>query len=68
MSHSKKKPFPGKECIMCPGNPCDNCGLCNMCDLDPTKVCDNCMQCLDMGDYNGVIIDSIEGIKPPKKD
>ena len=68
MSHAKpKKPaFEGKECIMCPGNPCDNCGLCNYCDLDPTKICDNCMKCLDMADYNGVMIDKV-GDKPVKK-
>lgn len=56
-----------KECIMCPGNPCDNCGLCDMCDLDPTKVCDNCMKCLDMADYNGVMIDPPKKNEPPKK-
>lgn len=50
----------GKECILCPGVICDGCGVCEACDLDPTKKCDNCMKCLGLADYNGIIIDGIE--------
>lgn len=53
----KTNPNIGKECVLCPGHICDDCGACEMCDLDPTKRCDNCMKCLDMADYNGVLID-----------
>ena len=39
---------------------CDDCGECNMCDLDPNKICDNCMECLKTGaDYNAIEIDEI---------
>ncbi len=30
------------------------------CDLDPTKICDNCGKCIDMGDYYTIKIDKIE--------
>lgn len=29
------------------------------CDLDPEKICDNCMKCLLTSDYNAVIIEKI---------
>ena len=61
----KTNPNVGKECILVKGVICDDCGACDMCDLDPTKRCDNCMKCLDMADYNGVIVDNI--ILPNKK-
>ena len=39
---------------------CIGCGECDRCDLDPEKICDNCMKCV-MGDaeYRGVSIDGI---------
>ena len=39
---------------------CIDCGECR-CDLDPDKVCDNCMKCVT-GDaeYFGVLVDGIE--------
>ena len=39
---------------------CIKCGECNMCDLDPTKVCDNCCKCIDTGaEYRGIKIDAV---------
>ncbi len=51
-----------KHCIIVEENICDNCGFCNMCEYDSTKVCDNCMKCLGLedNDYRGILIDSIE--------
>lgn len=39
---------------------CIGCGECDRCDLDPQKICDNCMRCVK-GDaeYMGVEIDRI---------
>ena len=49
-----------KQCILYDGKTCDNCGECNMCDLDPKKVCDSCGACLDMDDdYNTLDIDLV---------
>ena len=39
---------------------CIECGDCR-CDLDPDKICDNCMQCLHSGaDYNGILVSGIQ--------
>ena len=40
---------------------CISCGECNRCDLDPAKICDNCMKCVN-GDaeYRFIPIDSIQ--------
>ncbi len=41
---------------------CIECGECNMCDLDPTKVCDNCKKCIGLTDgtqYRAIRIDGI---------
>jgi hypothetical protein len=39
---------------------CIGCGECDRCDLNPDKICDNCMQCLSAeADYRGVLIDEI---------
>ena len=49
-----------KYCVLQDGKLCDDCGQCNMCDLDPNKVCDNCMKCLNTGaDYAAIEIDEI---------
>jgi len=41
---------------------CNGCGECDRCDLDPEKICDNCMKCIVSGEveYKSVIIDHIE--------
>lgn len=40
---------------------CIGCLECEMCDLDPNKVCDNCGKCLDIRDYAVIKIDGIVG-------
>ena len=48
----------GKARIL--GERCIDCGECDMCDLDPTKVCDNCGKCIHSdAEYNTVVIDQI---------
>ena len=40
---------------------CIGCGECDRCDLDPDKICDNCMKCVTGGaDYRSI---RVEGIK-----
>jgi len=37
---------------------CINCGECEICDLDPTKKCDDCGRCIDeVDEYRSVTID-----------
>mgnify|MGYP000239453868 CR=1 FL=1 len=36
-----------KRCVLY-DRVCIECGECNMCDLDPTKVCDNCGKCIGL--------------------
>jgi hypothetical protein len=39
---------------------CTDCGECNICDLDPNKICDNCCACIDKtADYTSIEIDEI---------
>lgn len=40
---------------------CIHCRECDRCDLDPNKICDNCMKCVN-GDheYRGIAIDEIK--------
>ena len=39
---------------------CIGCGECDRCDLDPEKICDNCMKCINgNADYRGISIDRI---------
>ena len=39
---------------------CIDCGECHMCELDPTKRCDNCMKCVS-GDaeYRAIVVDQV---------
>jgi len=40
---------------------CINCGECDLCDLDPTKICDNCGKCIDDGsEYRAIKITEIK--------
>ncbi len=46
-----------KECVLY-DRECINCGECDICDLDPKKVCDNCGKCIESGDdYNIMDVD-----------
>ena len=39
---------------------CIGCGECDRCDLDPGKICDNCMKCVQGdADFRGIAIDGI---------
>ena len=40
---------------------CIGCGECDRCDLNPDKICDNCMKCVQGdADFKGIVIDSIQ--------
>jgi len=60
-----------KECILM-DRECTDCGECNICDLDPNKICDNCCACIEKdADYSSVEIDEIiedDGIISDEKD
>ena len=48
-----------KECVLA-DRECIDCGECDMCDLDNSKICDNCCVCIDStADYKQVEIDDI---------
>ncbi len=39
---------------------CVDCGECR-CDLDPEKICDNCMKCVRPdADYTGILVSGIQ--------
>lgn len=48
-----------KQCVLY-DRECIECGECDRCDLDPSKICDNCMKCVN-GDseYRAVLIDRV---------
>ena len=51
----------GKNCILY-DRACIECGECNICDLDPSKICDNCKRCIGLGgdlEYRAIKIDGI---------
>ncbi len=48
----------GHECVLY-DRECSGCMECEMCDLNPDKVCDNCGKCLDVRDYVTIKIDGI---------
>ena len=33
-------------CVLEDDKKCNDCGECDRCDLDPTKICDNCGACI----------------------
>jgi len=47
-----------KECVLY-DRECIDCGECDICDLDPNKICDNCGKCLDIKDDAVIKIDKI---------
>ena len=48
-----------RQCVLYDRD-CIDCGECNHCDLDSSKICDNCMKCVrGDADYRGVLIDGI---------
>jgi hypothetical protein len=48
----------GDECVLY-DRECIGCGECEICDLDPNKICDNCGKCLDIRDDAVIKIDKI---------
>lgn len=49
-----------KQCVLY-DRICIGCGECDRCDLDPNKICNNCMQCVrGEGDYRAILVDDIE--------
>ena len=36
-----------KQCILY-DRPCTDGGECDRCDLDPSKICDNCCKCIEV--------------------
>ena len=48
-----------RKCILDETQECIECGECNRCDLDPNKLCDNCMQCLKTDGADYLAIDDI---------
>lgn len=53
-----------KKCVLY-DRECIGCGECNLCDLEPGKLCDNCMRCVENGsDYNEIVIeDIVDGVE-----
>lgn len=49
-----------KECVLYE-RVCIGCGECDRCDLDPNKICDNCMKCVN-GDseYRAITVEDIQ--------
>lgn len=56
-----------KKCVLYDRD-CIDCGECDRCDLDPEKICDNCMKCV-MGDdeYRTLKIDAIDLTNHPEE-
>ncbi len=62
-----------KKCVLY-DRECIECGECDRCDLDPSKICDNCMKCVN-GDqeFRSILIDEVrlepesENGKQPKE-
>ena len=49
-----------KQCVLY-DRECIKCGECDMCDLNPDKVCDNCMRCVQRDtDFLAIEIDEIQ--------
>lgn len=47
------------ECVLM-DRECIDCGQCDICDLDDSKICDDCCKCIDTdSDFKGVYIDNI---------
>lgn len=49
-----------KQCVLY-DRVCVGCGECDRCDLDPNKICDNCMKCVrGEGEYRAIAVDDIQ--------
>ena len=43
-----------KKCVLYERE-CINCGECDVCDLDPNKICDNCGKCIEVNENYKII-------------
>ena len=43
-----------KKCVLY-DRTCNNCGECDICDLDPNKKCDNCGKCIEIKENYKII-------------
>lgn len=50
-----------QECVLY-DRECIGCMECEVCDLDPDKICDNCGKCLDIKEFVAIKIDGIVGL------
>ena len=41
-----------KNCVLNLNKICDNCGECDICDLDQNKACNNCGKCLNINGFD----------------
>ena len=49
-----------KECVLY-DRVCIGCGECDRCDLDPEKICDNCMRCVrGESEYRAIAVEDIQ--------
>ncbi len=48
----------GRECVLY-DRECNGCMECEICDLNPNKICDNCGKCINMQDDAVIKIDAI---------
>ena len=49
-----------KKCVLY-DRECIGCGGCDRCDLNPEKICDNCMKCVQgESDYRAIMIENIQ--------
>jgi len=49
-----------KQCVL-EERECIGCGECDRCDLDPNKICDNCMKCVNSdAEYRAIMVDDFE--------
>lgn len=56
-----------KKCVLY-DRECIDCGECDRCDLDPNKICNNCMRCVKgEGDYRAILIDKVEAPEAGQK-
>lgn len=55
-----------QECVLY-DRECIGCMECEVCDLDPNKICDNCGKCLDIKDFASIKIDGIVGLEEQNK-
>lgn len=49
---------PKQQCVLY-DRECIGCLECEICDLDPNKICDNCGKCLNIQDDAVIKIDAI---------